>query len=91
MALFWSENQLVWTKRKKELKRRAHGLKNQDASQGSTQGFNLFLMSPNWFLGICTLDPWSKVGLTPSTFLSFWMTTLDYVVIFDLNTPNLEV
>jgi len=32
MAPFWRENQLVPTqKKKKELKRRAHDLKNQDA------------------------------------------------------------
>jgi hypothetical protein len=42
---------------RKELTRRAHGLKNQDASQGPTQVFNLFQMSPNWLLGIWTLDP----------------------------------
>jgi hypothetical protein len=36
---------------KKKLKRKAHDLKNQDASwgprQGPTQGFNLLQMSPN--------------------------------------------
>jgi hypothetical protein len=32
MAPFWSENQLVQTEEKKELKRRAHDLKNKDAS-----------------------------------------------------------
>jgi hypothetical protein len=33
MAPFWSENQLVQSKeKKKELKRRAHDLKNLDAS-----------------------------------------------------------
>jgi hypothetical protein len=32
MAPFWRENQLVQTKKTKELKRRAHDLKNQDAS-----------------------------------------------------------
>jgi hypothetical protein len=41
---------------KKEIKRRAHDLKNQDASWGPnqvpTQGFNLLQMNPNWFLGI---------------------------------------
>jgi hypothetical protein len=46
---------------KKEIKRRAHDLKNQDASwgpnQGPTQGFNLFQMNTNCFLGIWTLDP----------------------------------
>ncbi len=40
---FVGKNELVWTK-KKELKRRAHDLKNQDASEGAregpTQGFN---------------------------------------------------
>ncbi len=43
MAPFCRENELVWTKNK-ELKRRAHDLKNQDASkgprEGPTQGFN---------------------------------------------------
>jgi hypothetical protein len=38
-------------KKEKELKRRAHDVKNQDASegprQGPTQGFNLLQMSPN--------------------------------------------
>jgi hypothetical protein len=42
---------------RKQLTRRAHGLKNQDASQGPTQVFNLFQMSPNWLLGIWILDP----------------------------------
>jgi hypothetical protein len=40
-------------KKKGELKRRAHDLKNQDASwgplHGPTQGFNLFQKRPNWF------------------------------------------
>jgi hypothetical protein len=64
-------------KEKRSYKGKAHDLKNQDASQGSTQGFNLFQMSPNWFLGICTLDPPSKVGLTPSTFWAFgWLNWL---------------
>jgi hypothetical protein len=30
-----------------KLKSRAHDLKNQDASYGQTQGFNLLQMSPN--------------------------------------------
>jgi hypothetical protein len=30
-----------------KLKRRAHDLKNQDASYSQTQGFNLLQMSPN--------------------------------------------
>ncbi len=29
-----------------------------------TQGFNQLQMSPNWFLGIQTLDPPHKVGLS---------------------------
>ncbi len=42
---------------RKGLSTRAHGLKNPDASQGPTQVFNLFQISPNWLLGIWTLDP----------------------------------
>ncbi len=41
-------------------------LENQDASQGSkegpTQGFNLLQISPNWFLGIWTLEPPMESG-----------------------------
>jgi hypothetical protein len=47
MAPFWRENQFVQTKKEKNLKRRAHHLKNQDASWGPPQGFNLLQMSPN--------------------------------------------
>jgi hypothetical protein len=40
---------------------RAHDLKNQDTrqgpGQGPTQGINLLQMTPNWFLGIQTLNP----------------------------------
>jgi hypothetical protein len=34
MALFWWENQLVWTqkKKKKKAEKRAHDLENQDVS-----------------------------------------------------------
>jgi hypothetical protein len=57
MAPFWKENQFVQTQKKT-----AHDLKNQDARIGSKGGFQLkdsihFKMRPNWFLGICTLDP----------------------------------
>jgi len=48
-------------RQKKSSKRRANDVKNQDARegprQGPTQGFNLLQMSPNWLLGIWTLDP----------------------------------
>jgi hypothetical protein len=48
----------------KELKRRAHDLKNQHTSsgprQGRTQGFNLLQMSLNWFLQIGYWLPPSK-------------------------------
>ncbi len=55
-------NRFVQTKRKSS-KERAHDLENQDAHEappprhGPTQGFNLLQISPNWFLGIWTLDP----------------------------------
>ncbi len=46
--------------KKEKLKRKAHDLKNQDASwgprQGQTQTFNLVQMSPNWSLRIWNLD-----------------------------------
>jgi F0F1-type ATP synthase assembly protein I len=54
MAPSSKENQLIQSKeKKKELKGRAHDVKNQDASegqrQGPTQGFNLLesKLSPN--------------------------------------------
>ncbi len=38
-------------------KKRARDLKNQDATHGPTQGFDVLQMSPTWrFLGIWTLD-----------------------------------
>jgi hypothetical protein len=71
MAAVWREINLF--KPKERVQRRAHDLENQDAHEapprhGPTQGFNLLQISPNWFLGIWTLDP-SKVGLRGPSFL----------------------
>jgi len=52
-------------KKKKELKRRTHDLKDQDVkARVQIKGFNLLKMGPNWFLGIwLDLGTPSKVGL----------------------------
>jgi hypothetical protein len=57
MAPFCREKS-IGSNQKTELKRRAHDLKNQDARQGPTQGFNFLQNSPNWF--IWTLNPHLK-------------------------------
>jgi hypothetical protein len=52
MAPVWEGNTIG-----SDLKRRAHELKDQDTSQGPTQGFSLLQRILNWFLGIWNLDP----------------------------------
>jgi hypothetical protein len=51
------EGKSIGSNSRKELKWRAHDLKNPYPSQGPTQGFSLLQRSLNWFLGIWNLDP----------------------------------
>jgi len=67
MAPVLEENQLVRTKKtvlEGELLiwRTKNQARDQDIDS-PTQGFNLIQMSPNWFLGNCTLEPRLKWAL----------------------------
>jgi hypothetical protein len=58
------ETKSIDTDPKNSAKRRAPDLENQESGYGQryspTQGFNLLQISPNWFLGIRTVDPCLK-------------------------------
>jgi hypothetical protein len=55
------EGKSIDSDQKNRGKWRAPDLENQESGWGPryipTQGFNLFQISPNWFLGNWTLDP----------------------------------